>query len=599
MESFFASNHGLMGSPRNKQGKLSKLIDLMSYFGNYKRFYLIGLALGIFDAVSQSAVPMLFRYVLNELQKDPVYFVQEQIVPILVVSTGIISIFFAAAYFFHVLTSVGAARFARHLQVKLYEHIQRLGVDFFHRNEVGEVTARLNGDIDALHGGMGMVSGILWGVVMLAQCLAMMFWIEWRLALLFIVLSLVVTALSHFWMPRIKRLNREVRDASGDISARVTEYIGLMTLIKSFSREDVTARRVRFYSDAVRKKREKLTWQQFLFFDTMQVLVRFVAPLLLLFVGAVMLSKDNLLIGDLVAFWGFWLLMGGTLSSIITQAASLFALTASVDRIAEFFREVPAIKDKPDAIALGRVKGDIRFVNVSFRYPNDRGGPVLNNINLTIKPGTSVALVGPSGAGKSTLMQLLLRFYDPIEGSIFLDGTDLRNLQQKSLRERVGVVLQDSIFFAGTIADNLRLSKPDATEEEMREALRMANALEFVEESEKGLETNLGERGSRLSGGQKQRLSIARVFLKNPTILLFDEATSALDAVSERLVKEALDRLRSGRTTITVAHRLSTVIDADQLVVFDKGHIVGQGTHTELVATCPLYRSMAENQGLA
>lgn len=592
------SNHSSMASSHKKQHKLSKLIGLMGYFGNYKRFYLIGLALGIFDAVAQSSVPMLFRYVLNQLQEDPERLVNELMLPILLASIVIIGLFFATAYFFHVLTSVGAARFARHLQVKLYEHIQRLGVDFFHRKEVGEVTSRLNGDIDALHGGMATISSILWALVMLLQCGVMMFWIDWRLAILFLFLSLLVTIISQFWMPKIKRLTRDVRDASGDISARVTEYIGLMTLIKSFSREEATARKVRFYSDAVRKTRERLTWQQFLFFDTMQVLVRFIAPLMLLFVGAVMLSKNTLLVGDLVAFWGFWLLMGGTLSSLVTQAASLFALTASVDRIAEFFREVPAIKDRPNALPLGKINGEIRFDDVSFRYPNDRGGPVLNHINLTIKPGTSVALVGPSGAGKSTLMQLLMRFYDPVSGAIYLDGTDLRDIRQHSLRERIGVVMQDSIFFAGSIADNLRLSNPNATIEDMHTALKMANALEFVEDSEKGLNTNLGERGSRLSGGQKQRLSLARVFLKDPPILLFDEATSALDAVSERLVKEALDRLREGRTTITVAHRLATVVDADQLIVFDKGHIIAQGTHAELLVSCPLYASMAKSQGL-
>ncbi|MDX2108703.1 MAG: ABC transporter ATP-binding protein [Verrucomicrobiota bacterium] len=571
---------------------------LYSYLGDYKCWFFLGVFLGVLDAGSQALVPMFFRHIMNSLDADADAFLRNELVFSLLAGIGIVVIFFPAAYYFHVLTSVASARFCRNLQIALHEHVQRLSADFFHRNKVGEVATRLNGDLDIVSGAAGTLSFLAWSVVMMAQGTAMMLWINWQLGLVFVGMMIVVALFTHTYMKHIREMNRKVRDAAGEVSALITEYIALNPLIKSFSREDYAQNKVVRQSDRVRMRREQLWWRQFLYTDLMQVLVRFVAPFTLLFLGAWLMTQGKIKMGDLVAFWGYWLIMGGSLTAILGITTQIFSILASVDRIFEFFNETPRIADRPNAVALTNVKGEITFNDVSFVYPNERGGPVLDHVNLTLKPGERIALVGPSGAGKSTLLQLVLRFYDPVGGAVLLDGVDLRDIQQTSLRQHLGVVMQESVFFAGTVLENMRLANPKATREQVIDALRAANALDFVEEMQGGLHASLGERGMRLSGGQKQRLSIARVFLKNPPVLLFDEATSALDSKSERVVKEAMDRLLHGRTAMIVAHRIATVLDADRIIVMERGRVSAMGTHNELMATCPLYHELCTTQGL-
>lgn len=571
---------------------------LWGHLGRHRRIYVIGMLLGVIDAACQVGIPMIFREVLNQLQSNAAVFMDKWFWPSLITGVLLVGLFFPAAFLFHVLVSISIARLTRDLRTALYQHVQNLSADFFHRRKIGEINQRLNNDIDTVSSAGFAMMGLVWCSGCLVFALVMMLWIDWRLASLFVALMLMVTAWSNRWLPKIRTMSRSVRDAVGEVSATITEFVGLNELIKSYTREDFAEARIQHYSNVVRKKTEELVWKQNTFGDIMQVLMKFLAPLILLFAGAWLLTRNYMRIGDLVAFWGFWLLMGGAISGIIQTFTGIFAGLASADRVFDFFDERPLIEDLPTSKVAADISGDIRFEDVVFRYPTERDAVVLDRVTFAVPPGRKIAIVGPSGAGKSTVLQLIMRFYDPSEGRVTIDGQDIRGLTQASLRAQVGMVMQDSMFFAGSIEANLRLADENATAEEMREALEHANALEFVDAMPQGLRTLIGERGTRLSGGQKQRLSIARVFLKNPPILLFDEATSALDSMAERQVQSAMEKLMSGRTTVIVAHRISTIQSADEILVMQKGVITGRGSHDELLETSGLYRDLCRHQHL-
>jgi ABC-type multidrug transport system fused ATPase/permease subunit len=572
---------------------------LWGFMGRYRRMYVIGLALGILDALCQTLIPMVFRTVLNALQADPGGFMRQWFWPGLGAGLLLVAVFLPTAFLFHTFCSISVTRLVRDMRNGLYQHIQRLSADFFHRRKVGELNQRLSSDIDNMANAAMWGMGLIWQSCMITWATIMMLSIEPRLTALFAALMLAVAVWSRYYMPRLRVLSRNVRDAGGEVSAIVTEYVSLNDLIKSYTSEDVMDARVHHYTNQLRKKSERFVWQQYIFSDLLQTVTRFLAPFALLFVGAALLAGGRLRVGDLVAFWGFWLLMGGAVNALLQTITSIFTGLASADRVLEIFDENPLVRDAADAVTLPAVRGDIAFENVSFNYPAEKDQPVLRQVSFVVPAGRRVAIVGPSGAGKSTLLQLIMRFYDPLEGRITLDGQDLRRLAQANLRGFVGMVMQDSAFFSGSIEDNLRLAKEDATAQELEAALAGANALEFIQAMPRGLKTVLGERGVRLSGGQKQRLSIARVFLKNPPILLLDEATSSLDSLAERQVQQAMDRLMTGRTTLIVAHRISTIQNADEIIVLHHGRLVARGRHVELLSTCPLYRSLCAHQHLS
>jgi len=560
-----------------------------------------GLFLGLVDAAAQASVPMFFRYALNAVQQDAAAFMHGGFWPMLWLGAALMIVFLPGAYFFHVLSTVGFMRFCRNLQVALYRHVLRMSVDFFQRYRVGEINARLNSDVEAVVNAAGFVMTIVWGPALLIYSIVMMLMINAQLALICIAMLLAIAAMTLVALPPLRRWHRQVRDASGEVSSAVTEYVGIFGLLKAYSREDYAEMQVRGKSDDLLSQREKAAKWQNAFTDAMQTVTRFVAPLAILFIGAAWIYKGALKAGDLAAFWGYWLQLSGVVQGLVFTFSGLMGSVAAMDRLAAFFAEQPLVKDPENPKKLENVRGNIEFRNVRFRYPvSDAGeGPVLTGLNLKIAAGERLALVGPSGAGKSTILSLVLRFHDPDEGTVLLDGEPLSSYAQRDLHAQMGIVLQESLFFAGTIAENLRLGKPGASDDEMWNALDAANAGGFVRELPQGLATILGERGAKLSGGQKQRLAIARLFLKDPRIVLFDEPTSALDSESESHIKDAITRLFAGRTSITVAHRLSTVRDAARIVVIDRGAIVAEGKHEELRMSCKLYDELCRRQGVA
>ncbi len=572
--------------------------DMSPFLKGSRLILAIGLVLGLVDAAAQACVPLFFRYALNLVQVNPGAFVERGMVNMLLVGTAILVVFLPAAYYFHVLTMIGFMRFCRNLQVQLYRHVLRMSVDFFQRYQVGEINARLNNDVEAVANGAGFVMSLVWAPALLVYSLVMMLWIDIPLTLICTAMLVGIALLTVLAMPKLKEWNRDVRDASGEVSAVVTEYVGIFGLLKAYSREDFAAMRVETKSDALLLQREKVARWQHAFTDSMQTLTRFVAPLIILFIGAYWITKGRLLAGDLAAFWGYWLQLSAVVQGLVFTFSGMMSSVAAMDRLCAFFAEQPLVKDPEIPLPLDGCRGGIELRDVHFRYPlaESEEGPVLRGLNLKIQPGENLALVGPSGAGKSTLLTLILRFHDPDSGAVLLDGQDLRAFSQKELHAEMGIVLQESLFFSGTIGDNMRLARPDADDAAIWAALEAANAAEFVRELPRGLDSVLGERGAKLSGGQKQRLAIARLFLKDPKIVMFDEPTSALDADSEAHVKEAMKRLFKDRTSITVAHRLSTVKDADRIIVMDKGAIIAEGRHAELRINCPLYAEFCARQ---
>lgn len=554
----------------------------------------------LIDAACQSAVPLLFRHVLNELQNDPQVFLDTQLWQTLIYAIGLAIMFVPAAYVGHAFSHIATAHLLQNLRIQLYQHVQILSADFHQRHLVGESSSRLNGDLDQIGQSTGACIGIIWALFSVAYSLIMMVWIDLGLSVLLIGIFVLSSFVTIRFLPKIRRMARDVRDRAGEASGVVTEFLSVQPLIKSFTYEEKAKKRVTATAIQLRQSHEYLAWRQGIFNDGMQTLLKFIAPISLLLIGAVLVAQGSLLIGDLVAFWGFWMLLTHALALICGMLPNVMIGLAAADRVTEWLNERPLVADHPNAVTLVSTRGELNFTDVSFRYPaNNRGNTNLRDFSLHIRPGQTIALVGPSGAGKSTILQLVLRFYDPDHGKITIDGKPLTSYTQQSLRKHIGIVFQENIFLAGSLADNLRVAKHDATEEEMIAALQTANAWEFIANFPDGLNTLLGERGTSLSGGQKQRLAIARMFLKDPAIILLDEATAALDARSEELVVAALDHLLEDRTAIIVAHRINTIRDADCIIVIDDGRPIAQGSHCELRQKNQLYAQFCEQQRVA
>ncbi len=591
-----------MAGAANRRSFGNILKRFLEHVKPHRKLWLIGLLLSMVDAACQTAIPMFFRGIVNSLQDSPQRFWEQGLVPLLIAAGVIAVVFFPAAYFFHVMLALAGARTLQDLRTSLYAHVQRLSANFFLRTRVGEVSTRITADITGGVQGILMQSaGLTWTFWTLIMAVVMMFWISPKLLLVFVVFAAISWRLSAYFLPRLRDRSREVRDVDGKIGALITEYVGAAELIRTFSREKEADRRVTDECTWRTRKVEGLAWYQNFYVHIIQLLAKIIAPLGLLFFGGWMVKNGDLKVGDLVAFWGYWLMVGGSIQALSNMATAVFNGMAAMDRVFDFFDETPLVKDVRGARPAGRIRGDIEFRNVSFAYPSEDGNnePALREVSFSVPAGKSLAVVGPSGAGKSTVLQLLLRFYDPGEGVVLVDGQDIRVVRQKTLRAQIGTVMQESLLLSGTVIDNLRLGAPEASVKEIREALGAANALEFVEELPGGLEAVLGERGTRLSGGQRQRLAIARAFLKNPPIMIFDEATSALDSVSERQIQDAMQRLLAGRTTIMVAHRISTIMQADEIMVLDEGRVSGRGPHEQLLESNRLYAHLCGLQGLA
>jgi subfamily B ATP-binding cassette protein MsbA len=472
-------------------------------------------------------------------------------------------------------------------RIRLFEHLEGLSLNFFAKRRTGEILSRLTNDVGVIQNVATTVPvDLAKQLVTLLGGLAILFYMNWRLCLLVLGVVPFVVLTAKVFGRRLKRLSTQVQDEIADTSTILEEVISGIRIVKSFARERYEAarfaRQVRRTAQVALEKARVMA-----FFIPVVTVLTLAGAAGVLWYGGQQVIRGVMSPGDLVAF----VLYGGILMGPFSAFARLFSQVKEVqgatERVFEILDTHSKVVQFPGTEPIPIIIGHVAFHDVSFQY--DDGMLVLRNVSFQVKPGQTIALVGPSGAGKSTLVNLLHRFYDPKEGWIGIDGRDVRKVQIESLYRQMGLVPQETILFGGSIRENILYGKLDATQDELISAARSANAHDFIMSFPKGYDTIVGEKGINLSGGQRQRIAIARAILKDPKILILDEATSSLDNESERLIQEALERLMKGRTTFVIAHRLTTIQNADLILVLDKGQIVEQGTHNELLGRKGLY----------
>ncbi|HHC5871653.1 TPA: SAV1866 family putative multidrug efflux ABC transporter [Staphylococcus aureus] len=483
------------------------------------------------------------------------------------------------------------------IRKKLYNHLQALSARFYANNQVGQVISRVINDVEQTKD--FILTGLMniWlDCITIIIALSIMFFLDVKLTLaaLFIFPFYILTV--YVFFGRLRKLTRERSQALAEVQGFLHERVQGISVVKSFAIEDNEAKNfdkknTNFLTRALKHTR----WNAYSFAAINTVTD--IGPIIVIGVGAYLAISGSITVGTLAAFVGYLELLFGPLRRLVASFTTLTQSFASMDRVFQLIDEDYDIKNGVGAQPIEIKQGRIDIDHVSFQY-NDNEAPILKDINLSIEKGETVAFVGMSGGGKSTLINLIPRFYDVTSGQILIDGHNIKDFLTGSLRNQIGLVQKDNILFSDTVKENILLGRPTATDEEVVEAAKMANAHDFIMNLPQGYDTEVGERGVKLSGGQKQRLSIARIFLNNPPILILDEATSALDLESESIIQEALDVLSKDRTTLIVAHRLSTITHADKIVVIENGHIVETGTHRELIAKQGAYEHLYSIQNL-
>jgi ABC-type multidrug transport system fused ATPase/permease subunit len=553
----------------------------------YKRQTLLALASLVAATLTALAPPYLAKLVIDDgIRKQDVHALT--IVVVLFVIAGLLNLGTSAAQTY--FTGWTGERILADLRNTLFRHLQRLSLGYYERNRAGVIISRLTNDVEALDQLVtDGVTTLIQSTLFLFGTSIILFFLDWRLALATLTVMPLMFIATAIFRVRSARAYRAVRERLGLVTATLAEDISGMRVVQAFRREQANQANFQEVNAHYREANQQTVVLNGLYFPFVDFLSA-LATAIVIGYGGYLVFGGSLTVGTLLAF----VLYLSNFFDPVQQLSQLYntflAAVAALDKIMDVMDEEPEVRDKPDARELDRIEGDVRFEGVRFGYTT--GPEVLHGIDLDVPAGTTVALVGHTGAGKSTIAKLLARFYDPIEGRITIDGIDLRDVSQASLRRQLGVVPQEGFLFAGTVRDNIAFGRPDADPADVAAAAKAVGAHEFILALEDGYETDLQERGTRLSLGQRQLVAFARALLANPRILILDEATSSVDIGTERRIESALRTLLADRTAFVIAHRLSTIRDADLIVVLEHGQVVEQGTHDELMARRGLYTSL-------
>ena len=481
-------------------------------------------------------------------------------------------------------------RMTTDFRIEFFSHIQSLSLRFFQERRVGEILSRMSNDISVIQNALVTIPvALLRQSITLLGALAIILYLNWKLTGLILLILPPLMIFARVFGRRLKVFSEKLQDQVAQAVVVLEEVMSSIKIVKSFTREPYERNRFQEKIEtAFERAVDKLKISAF--FGPFILGLTFLVSALLIWYGGYQVMQGATTPGELAAFFLYALIIAGPIGTFVRLYTQIQEARGAIQRVYEILDTEPIVQNPENPVSLENITGSIQFENVSFGY-QDTGG-VIHDVSFDVLPGQTVALVGPSGAGKSTIIKLLLRFFDPNSGTIRLDGHDIRTLDRKSFLSQIGLVPQETLLFGGTVRENILYGKLDATESELKEAAQKANAHEFITNMEKGYDTIVGEKGTKLSGGERQRIAIARAILKDPKILVLDEATSSLDNRSESLIQEGLETLMAHRTTFIVAHRLSTIHKADQIIVLDKGCIVETGQHENLMNNKGLYHTL-------
>ena len=563
----------------------------ISYFKPHRRLFALDMCCAVLVSVVDLAFPLASRSALRELLPANAYGAFFTVMAILAAAYLVRALlYFVICYWGHTF----GIRVEADIRRDLFRHMQELGYDFYDRNRTGQLMSRLTSDLFevtelAHHGPEDLVTSLM----TILGALIVMFSIQWRLALVICVLLPISLATLILRRRRMSQVSRNVKARTAAINAEIESSLSGIRTAKAFANEAAELRKFDAANERFKVSKREFHKEMGIFSASLEFFMS-ILSVAVIAVGGILAMRDQIELVDLLTFSLYITTFVSPVRKLVNFSEMFANGFAGLGRFAELMRTEPSLRDAPDAVELKDVRGEITLNHVSFSYDNDVG--VLKDVSLCVHAGQTVAVVGPSGGGKSTLCRLIPRFYDVTQGSVCIDWTDVRRVTQASLHHIIGVVQQDVFLFADTIGNNIRYGKPSASVEEVIEAAKRAEIYDDIMAMPDGFDTYVGERGTLLSGGQKQRVSIARIFLKNPPILILDEATSALDSVTEAKIQSALDALAQGRTTLIIAHRLSTIRSASRIIAISDGRIVEEGDHASLMKRDGLYAALYRTQ---
>lgn len=572
-----------------------KLKKLFSYYKPYRVLFYSDMFFAILGAVITLVIPLIVRYITNEVVYFNHHKAMQTILVLGAVMIGLVIVEFGCNYFIVYYGHIMGAYMEADMRSDIFGHYQKLTFAFYDNQKVGALLSRITSDLfditELLHHGP---EDVVISIIKLVGAFVILININAPLTIVAFVFVPVMALFAWYYNRKMKRAFKRNREKIADINSQIEDSLSGIRVVKSFANEEIEMKKFnQGNKNFVNAK--KVSYRYMAGYNSGLSALTTLVTVAVLLAGVSFLTSGAIIVTDLVTFLLY-------INNFVEPVKKLMNFTemfqngySGFERFQEIMAIAPDIKDEKDAIAVDHLKGDITFENVSFYY-EESTEKVLNNIQLKVDAGDYMALVGPSGVGKTTLCSLIPRFYDVSEGSIQIDGMDIRHIKLADLRNNIGIVQQDVYLFAGTIMDNIRYGNPNATDEEVIRAAKRANAHEFIMSFPEEYDTDIGQRGVKLSGGQKQRLSIARVFLKNPPILIFDEATSALDNESEQVVQKSLEELAKDRTTFVIAHRLSTIRNAKRILVLTENGIEEEGTHEELMSKKGVYESLYQMQ---